>query len=150
MRTEPYSYRSDLEVPKFDDSEPLIVFDGHCVLCSEGVQWMLTRDPKGSTRFAAIQMPVPRALYRHYNLDADRFDTFMVLVDGVPYTRWAATLAAARTMPPPWSWLGTIGRIVPDFVGDRLYDWLQRNRFRWFGTREVCFKPDTAQAHRFL
>ena len=35
-----YSYRADPAVPRFDDSEALIIFDGHCVLCSSGVQWM--------------------------------------------------------------------------------------------------------------
>jgi len=150
MRGEPYSYRSDPRVPPFDDTEPLLIFDGHCVLCSQGVQWMLARDPGGTTRFAAIQAPIPRALYHHYNLDADAFDTFMVLAGGRPYTRWSGALAAARTMPAPWSWLGSLGRIVPDVIGDRLYDWLQRNRFRWFGQRKACFMPDATQSHRFL
>ncbi|WP_294767065.1 hypothetical protein [uncultured Rhodoferax sp.] len=29
-----YSYRSDARVPPFADDKPIIVFDGHCVLCS--------------------------------------------------------------------------------------------------------------------
>ena len=103
MQAEAYSYRADPQVPKFDDSRPLLIFDGHCVLCSDGVNWMLDRDPEGTSRFAAIQEPIPRALYRHYDLDADRFDTFMVLADGRPYLRWAGALAAARTMAAPWS-----------------------------------------------
>jgi predicted DCC family thiol-disulfide oxidoreductase YuxK len=150
MRTEAYSYRSDAQVPPFDDTQPLLIFDGHCVLCSDGVRWEMAHDPHGTTRFAAIQSPIPRALYRHYGLDADAFDTFMVLTGGKPYVRWAGLLAAARTMPAPWSWLGRLGRVVPDVIGDCLYDWVQRNRFRWFGAREVCFKPDATQSHRFL
>jgi predicted DCC family thiol-disulfide oxidoreductase YuxK len=150
MTPEPYSYRSDPTVPRFDDSDALIIFDGHCVLCSSGVQRMFERDPKGSSRFAAVQTPIPQALYRHYRLDADSFDTFMVLWNGVPYTRWSGTLAAARTMRAPWRWLGYVGRIVPDFVGDRLYDWVQRNRFAWFGSREQCFMPSAGQRARFL
>ena len=100
-----YSYRSDPEVPAFDDGAALVIFDGHCVLCSSGVQWMLARDRGGTARFAAIQDPVPQAIYRHYGLDAETFDTFMVLDRGVAYTRWAGLLAAARTMPRPWRWL---------------------------------------------
>lgn len=148
--SEAYSYRSDPAVPRFDDSAPLIIFDGHCVLCSSGVQWMFERDPKGAGRFAAVQTPIPRAIYRHYGLDADRFDTFMVLWNGVPYVRWAATLAAARTMRTPWRWLGFVGRIIPDFIGDRIYDWVQRNRIAWFGAREQCFMPNAEQRARFL
>ena len=145
-----YSYRADPGVPAFDDNAPLIVFDGLCVLCSSGVQFMIARDPFGTSRFAVIQSPLPRALYAHYGLDADRFDTFMVLVDGQPSVRWAGLLAAARTMPAPWRWLGTAGRTVPSFIGDRIYDWVQRNRLRWFGKRAVCYAPDANSRVRML
>ncbi len=150
MQTAPYSYRSDAAVPPFDDSSPLLIFDGECVLCSAGVQWMLARDPNGATRFAAIQDPIPRGLYAHYHLDADRFDTFMVLMNGRPYLRWAGVLAAARTLPAPWRWLGQAGRIVPSFIGDRLYDVVQRRRIGWFGRREACFRLPESLRHRFL
>ncbi len=150
MQQRPYSYRDDAAVPAFDDSAPLVIFDGHCVLCSSGVQFMLKRDPHGTTRFAAIQEPVPRALYGHYGLDADRFDTFMVLKNGVPHTKWDGVLAAARTLPPPWNWLGNLGRLMPNAIGDRLYDWVQRNRIRWFGKRDACFLPDERVRPRLL
>jgi predicted DCC family thiol-disulfide oxidoreductase YuxK len=150
MPSSTYSYRTDPDVPKFDDTHALIIFDGLCVLCSTGVQWMLKRDPQGASRFAAIQQPVPQAIYRHFGLDARVFDTFMVLADGVPYTKWAGVLAAARALPAPWRWLGTAGRIVPDFLGDPVYDWVQRNRLRWFGSRAVCLMPEAAQKARFL
>jgi predicted DCC family thiol-disulfide oxidoreductase YuxK len=145
-----YSYRTDPSVPPFDDAAPLLIFDGKCVLCSSGVQWMLKRDPDGATRFAAIQEEIPRALYAHYDLDADQFDTFMVLAEGRPHLKWAGALAAARTMPAPWSWLGQAGRLVPAALGDRLYDILQRNRLTWFGRRETCLVPSPADRRRFL
>jgi predicted DCC family thiol-disulfide oxidoreductase YuxK len=145
-----YSYRSDPAVPSFDDAAPLVIFDGLCVLCSSGVQWMLARDPSGSSRFAVIQDPLPQAFYRHYGLDPETFDTFMVLSDGVPYTKWAGVLAAARTMPQPWRGLGTAGRLIPSAIGDRVYDWVQRNRLRWFGSCDFCRRPGAAETARFL
>lgn len=145
-----YSYRADPTVPKFDDTQPLVIFDGLCVLCSRGVQWMMRHDANGQSRFAAIQEDVPRALYRHYNLDSDRFDTFMVLVAGVPYTKWRGVLAAARTLPQPWRALGFIGGVVPSAAGDLVYDWVQCNRLRWFGARETCLVPSERQKERFL
>jgi predicted DCC family thiol-disulfide oxidoreductase YuxK len=150
MKHPRYSYRSDPAVPKFDDSQPLLIFDGLCVLCSSGVQWMLTRDPKGHSRFAVIQDPLPQALYRHYGLDADRFDTFMVLSDGIAHLRWQGVLAAARSLPAPWRWLGQAGRIVPSLLGDPLYDVVQRNRLTWFGSRAACYAPAPSVNGRFL
>ena len=146
----PHSYRHDTEVPAFDDTRPLVIFDGHCVLCSSGVQWMMKYDPHGDTVFAAIQEPIPQALYRHYGLDAEAFDTFMVLADGAPYLRWQGVTKAARLMPAPWRWFGNLGRLVPSFVGDAVYDWVQRNRIDWFGARDICFAPDEASRIRFL
>jgi len=146
----PYSYRDDPRVPPFDDSAPLVIFDGLCVMCSWGVAWMLRRDPGGTSRFAAIQQPLPRALYAHYGFDAETFDTFMVLAAGLPYVRWRGLLAAARTMPQPWRALGSLGRLIPAVAGDVVYDWLQRNRLAWFGARDSCFMPDAAARARFL
>ncbi|MGQ0457649.1 MAG: thiol-disulfide oxidoreductase DCC family protein [Hyphomicrobium sp.] len=137
-------------MPTFDDRAPLVIFDGRCVLCSTGVAWMLARDPAGSTKFAVIQDPIPQALYRHYNLDADAFDTFMVLADGVPHLKWSGVIAAARTLPAPWRWLGAIGRLVPDLIGDKIYDWVQRHRIGWFGARSACFAPTPQERARFL
>ena len=150
MPAKPYSYRNDPGVPAFDDSRPMIIFDGLCVLCASGVQWMLARDPEGTSQFAAIQEVIPRALYAHYGLDAGRFDTFMVLADGVAHTRWAGVLAAGRTLPRPWRMLAGIGRIIPDVIGDRFYDWVQRNRLAWFGSRQTCLAPQGQCRLRFL
>jgi predicted DCC family thiol-disulfide oxidoreductase YuxK len=149
-RASTHSYRNDPDVPAFDDTAPLVIFDGHCVLCSTGVQWMMARDRQGHCRFTAIQNPVARALYAHYGLNADAFDTFMVLADGIPHTRWAGVLAAARTMPAPWRWLGHAGQLVPAFLGDRMYDLVQHNRLRWFGSRDTCLMPSPEQRPRFL
>jgi predicted DCC family thiol-disulfide oxidoreductase YuxK len=145
-----YSYRSDAAVPAFDDSQPLVIFDGLCVLCSAGVHWMLARDSRGTSKFAAIQQRLPQALYAHYNLDAQAFDTFMVLADGIAYIKWAGVLAAGRTMPAPWRQFAAIGRVIPNVIGDRLYDLVQRNRIAWFGSRPTCLIPDAAQRARFL
>jgi predicted DCC family thiol-disulfide oxidoreductase YuxK len=150
MSAPAYSYRDDSRVPRFDDSRPIVIFDGLCVLCSGGVQWMLRRDPAGTTRFAVIQDAVPRALYAHYGLDADRFDTFMVLADGRMHIKWQGVLAAARTMPQPWRMLAYAGRLVPQPIGDRLYDVVQRKRIAWFGARATCYRPVDSDRARFL
>ncbi len=143
-----YSYRGDPSVPEFDDAKPLFIFDGVCVLCTTGVEWMMRRDPDGTTRFITVQVPLARAIYVHYGLDPDAFDTFLVLKDGKPYVKWRAWLEAAKIMPAPWRWLGFAGRLVPRPLGDAIYDFIQRNRFDWFGRRETCFVPATAEQRK--
>ncbi len=145
-----YSYRTDATVPDFDDSRPLLIFDGMCVLCSGGVQFMLRHDGSKTCRFAVIQDPVPQALYLHYGLDATRFTTFMVLADGVPHTKWQGLLAAAKLMGGVWKVLGSIGGLMPAFLGNRIYDVVQNNRLQWFGSRDACYMPSQSERQRFL
>lgn len=145
-----YSYRDDPAAPAFDDRQPLFIFDGFCVLCSEGVKWMVRRDPNGRTQFASVQSPLGRALYVHYGLDPDEFDTFLILKDGAAYGKWRGWLEAAKTVPAPWSWLGYAGHVMPPFLGDCIYDVIQKNRFAWFGKRDVCLTPDASIASRFV
>ena len=149
-KNEAYSYRDDASVPAFEDSAPIIIFDGECVLCLSGVQFMLRRDPKGETKFAVFQDALPRALYHHYGLNPDTFDTFMVLVGGKPFVRWRGVCKAAGLLPAPWKWLGAVGRLVPDFIGDAIYDFVQRHRIGWFGARDACFAPHAEIQDRFL
>ena len=42
-----------------------------------------------------------------------------------------------------------LGRVVPGVIGDPIYDWVQRNRLRWFGSRAVCFVPEPNTRARF-
>ncbi len=149
-RRAPHSYRDDPNVPAFDDATPIIIFDGLCVLCSAGVQWMLARDPDGPARFMTIQAPLAQALYRHYGLDAGAFDTFMVLTDGEAYVKWRGVLAAGKTLPGLWRLMAIAAGVIPSFLGDPAYDFIQRNRIRWFGSRKSCLAPDARLAMRFL
>jgi predicted DCC family thiol-disulfide oxidoreductase YuxK len=35
-------------------------------------------------------------------------------------------------------------------VRDTVYDWIIRNRYRWFGKQEACRIPAVGMANRFL
>ena len=40
-----YSYRTDHCDPGFADDKPVIIFDGHCVLCSRWAMFVVRHDP---------------------------------------------------------------------------------------------------------
>jgi predicted DCC family thiol-disulfide oxidoreductase YuxK len=43
-----------------------------------------------------------------------------------------------------------VGFLLPPFIRDGIYNWIARNRYRWFGKRESCFMPDGELRERFL
>jgi len=145
----PYSYRDDPAVPKFADDRPIIIFDGHCVLCSRSAQSVLRHDKRGAYRLLAAQTPLGHALYVHFGLDPDDYESMILIADGVPTFKSEAGIRIAQGLGMPWS-LAAIVRVLPRALRDRLYDVLARNRFRMFGRRDTCFLPEPRWADRFL
>lgn len=144
-----YAYRRDPDVPAFDDSSAIVIFDGACVLCSSFVQWLLKRDRRRRLRFLAAQTPLGEVLYRHLGLIHGEFETYVLLEDGGARVKSDAALRIFALLGAPWSWL-CVGRLVARSWRDAVYDWVARNRLRWFGVREVCLAPTAAERDRFL
>lgn len=144
-----FSYRDDPSVPGFPDDRPLVIFDGTCVLCSGSARFLMDRDRQRRFRMTTAQSRLGQALYRHFGLDPDRFDTFVLVEDGRLRIKSDAALAIAAELGPPWRWAALL-RAVPARLRDAAYDAVARNRFRLFGRRATCLVPSPADRDRFL
>ena len=145
----PYSYRQDSAVPPFADDKPIIIFDGLCVLCSTSAAFVLRHDTAGAFRLLAAQSPLGTALYSHYGLDPQDYETMILIADGVAWFKSEAAIRIAKGLGFPWSLAGVL-RIVPLALRDRIYAWVAGNRLNWFGKRDTCYLPDPRHADRFL
>lgn len=144
----PYSYRDDPNVPDFDDSRALFVFDHHCVLCSGGVGFIMKHDTKGNIAFTSAQKGVGAALCRHYGIDWD--ESFLFIRNGRPYVKFDGYFAVARAMGGLWH-VPTLFQIVPNFILNPLYDFIARNRYKWFGqTEDACAVLTAEQRARLI
>ncbi|MBP7685374.1 MAG: DUF393 domain-containing protein, partial [Deltaproteobacteria bacterium] len=82
-------------------------------------------------------------------LDADDVDSMLLVERGVPYSQSSAFLRAVCYLRFPWPLL-TVGRVLPVFLRNWLYDRVAKNRYRLFGKKELCLIPSPAQRARFL
>jgi predicted DCC family thiol-disulfide oxidoreductase YuxK len=144
---EPYSYRTDPAVPAFDDSRPLFVFDGVCVLCSGGASWIMRRDPDARIAFTPAQGTIGQGLYRHYGLAID--DTYLFLVGGRAYGLSEGYFQVARVLGGGWR-AAAILRAFPRPLRDAAYRLVARNRYRWFGKAGHCELLSPEQRARLL
>ncbi|MBI2255820.1 MAG: DUF393 domain-containing protein [Proteobacteria bacterium] len=150
MLTAPaYSYRDDPAVPSFPDDRPLIIFDGVCALCSGFVRLVLRHDPRGQFRFAPAQSALGTALYRHYGLDSENWESNLLIADGQLSLRSEAAIGIISRFGGLWRLLRVL-RVLPRSWRDGLYDVIAANRYRWFGQHAYCAVPDPALADRFL
>lgn len=126
-----------------------MLFDGDCNLCNGAVQFVLRRDPRAVFHFASLQSAVGRQLLASVGAKATLPDSIVLVQDGAWALKSTAALRIARGLRWPWP-LCAVFFVVPRPLRDLLYDWIARNRYRWFGKRESCLVPTPALRARFL
>jgi predicted DCC family thiol-disulfide oxidoreductase YuxK len=129
--------------------KPIVLFDGYCNLCSSSVVFVLKRERGDVFRFASLQSDFAGRLLSDMGLDEDVPDSIVLVEGGQVYTRSTAALRIAKKLRPLWSAL-YVFCIVPKFIRDPVYDWIARNRSKWFGKRNTCFVPNQDVKHKFL
>ena len=127
----------------------VILFDGVCNLCNASVNFVLDRDTKRNFKFGALQSDEGMALLAEYDLSGDYLDSIVLVEEGVVYTNSTAALRVARKLNGAWPLLyGFI--IIPELLRNPVYNWIARNRYKWFGKQDVCRIPTPDTRSRFI
>lgn len=135
--------------PTLPTTAPLIVFDDVCVLCSGFVQWVIAHDRQRLFRFTPAQGLLGQALYRDLGLDPVRFETNLLVVDGVAYGKLEALMEVTLRLGGVWRAAGLF-KLLPPPLRDALYDAVARNRYRLFGRRDACWLPSREAMDRVI
>lgn len=130
-------------------TNPVILFDGVCNLCNASVQFVIKRDRKNTFRFASLQSAIGQKLLQQVGLHQQSLYSVIVIQNGKVFQRSRAALEIARSMDGLWPLL-YIFIIVPPFIRNAVYDWIARNRYKWFGVQQSCLMPTPAMKERFL
>lgn len=128
---------------------PIILFDGVCNLCNSSVSFIIRHDPRGRFRFAALQSPVGQTLLALHGLPTETLNSIVLVEAGRAFTKSTAALRIARHLSAPYP-LAFIFILVPPFLRNLCYDFIARNRYRWFGKQEACMMPTPELKARFL
>jgi predicted DCC family thiol-disulfide oxidoreductase YuxK len=145
----PYSYRAEPAVPSFADDKPIIIFDAFCALCSGWAAFVLRHDAAGKYRLLSAQSPLGHALYVHYGLDPQDYETNILIENGVAWFKSESSIRMLEGLGFPWR-LAAAFRILPLAWRDKMYETVARNRLNWFGKRTTCYLADAKFADRFL
>jgi predicted DCC family thiol-disulfide oxidoreductase YuxK len=84
-----------------------------------------------------------------YGVDAGALSTFVLVENGKAYGRSTAALKVARRLGFPMNMTYAF-IIVPRAIRDMAYNFVARNRYKWFGKKEVCMVPDERVRRKFL
>ena len=131
------------------DNRPVIVFDGVCNLCNAAVQFVIKHDTKKYFQFASLQGTYGRQILADLPESYSSLKTFILIEDGKVFTRSTAALRVARKLATPVNWLYGF-MIVPAFIRNAVYNFISKNRYRWFGKKDACMIPTQELKNRFL
>ncbi len=137
----------------------VILFDGVCNFCNYWVNFILARDKNDLFRFAALQSETGLELLKKFELSrtdpsslhyaGTSFDTF-ILIDGKTYfTKSTAALMIAGK-------LKSVVKLFYPFIflpkpfRDFFYDLIAKNRYKFFGKREICRVPSDDEKKKFI
>jgi predicted DCC family thiol-disulfide oxidoreductase YuxK len=129
--------------------KPIVLFDGVCNLCNGFVQTLIRLDPQAKFQFASLQSEFGQDVMRKAQLPLNELNTVILYDNGAIFTHADVPLEIARRLGGFWK-LFLVFKIVPRILRNRLYNWVARNRYRWFGQRESCMIPTPELRQRFL
>ena len=126
----------------------VILFDGVCNLCNGAVQFIIKRDPDAYFSFAPLQEEKGQQLLRPFNKELS-MNSVILIENGRLYEKSAAALQICSHLRGAWKLL-YVFKIIPSFLRDPLYNYVARNRYKWFGKKEHCMLPTKDTRKRFL
>jgi predicted DCC family thiol-disulfide oxidoreductase YuxK len=132
-----------------NSKKPIVLFDGVCNLCNGTIQYIIKRDKRDQFFFASLQGSTGQQLLKKYQLPQTSFNSFVLIEGDRAYTKSTGALKVLKKLGGIWNLLYAF-IIVPLFVRDAVYNWISKNRYRWFGKREYCMIPTPELKARFL
>ncbi|THV58330.1 thiol-disulfide oxidoreductase DCC family protein [Flagellimonas alvinocaridis] len=133
-----------------EENKKIILFDGVCNLCNGAVQFVIKRDKKDAFRYAALQSEIGEKLLKERSIDTKVVDSIILIEPGKAYyTKSDAALEIGRSFGGGYALLA-IFTWIPKSIRDAIYDFVARNRYKWFGKEESCMIPTPELKAKFL
>ncbi|WDO12157.1 thiol-disulfide oxidoreductase DCC family protein [Flavobacterium sp. WW92] len=128
----------------------IILFDGVCNLCDSSIQFIIRHDKKDLFRFVALQSEIGMEIIKHIGVDTSKIDSILLYEPGKAYYYKAeAALKIAKELGGIYTAISWFG-ILPNFLTNSVYDYIAKNRYKWYGKKDACMIPTPELKAKFL
>lgn len=131
------------------NNSPILLFDGHCNLCNNSIQFVLRHEKKAIIQFASLQSEIGTRLLQQHAINTKEIDSLVLIDNETVFVKSAAALRLTKHLKGLYPAL-IILLVVPAFIRDVVYDYVARNRYKWFGKTDSCMVPSPKFKNRFL
>jgi len=131
-------------------NHPIILFDGYCNLCNISVQFIIKHDKKRHFLLASLQSDAATKILLQLNVESFKdYNSIVLVEDGKLYIKSTAVLRIAKRLKGFVQTLYLL-IIIPTPLRNIFYDFIAKNRYKWFGKRKNCMMPNPDDFDRFL
>ncbi|MBP6181007.1 DUF393 domain-containing protein [Flavobacterium sp.] len=128
----------------------IILFDGVCNLCNSAVQFIIKHDTKDVFRFVALQSDLGQEIIKYIGINTKNIDSIILYQPGIAYYyKSEAALEIAESLGGFFN-LATLCTILPSSFSNYIYDYIAKNRYKWYGKKESCMIPTKELQAKFL
>ena len=132
------------------ENKKIILFDGVCNLCDNAVQYVIKHDKKDVFRFVALQSDLGKKILNYLNVDTSKMDSIILYEPGIAYFyKSDAALEIVKDLNVFLKW-SIIFKIIPSSLRNPIYDYVARNRYKWYGKKDACMIPTPELKAKFL
>ena len=136
-----------IDIPK---NKKIILFDGICNLCNDVVLKVIKYDKKNIFLFSSLQSKIGKEITDHLGIDISKIDSIILYEPGVSYDiKSTAALKILQDFSGIWN-LFSILLLLPEGFRNLIYDYIAKNRYKWFGKKEKCMIPTPELKEKFL
>ncbi|MEP3371296.1 MAG: DUF393 domain-containing protein [Maribacter dokdonensis] len=133
-----------------EQSKKIILFDGVCNLCNNSVQFVIKRDVNDVFQFAALQSETGKKLLTERNIDTQEVDSIILIEPNVAYyTKSTAALEIGKHLKGLKA-ISSILLWLPEALRNIVYDFIARNRYKWYGKKDNCMIPNEELKSKFI
>ena len=128
----------------------IILFDGLCNLCDSTVQFIIKRDSKDVFRFVSLQSDLGRELLQKLPIEFQLTDSVILYEsEKVFFYKSQAVFEIVKSIGGIYYCL-LIFKLLPNTITNTVYDFIAKNRYRWWGKKESCLVPSKDLQSKFL
>lgn len=132
------------------ENKKIIIFDGVCNLCDKSVQFIIKHDKNDVFRFVALQSDLGQQIINYIGINISKIDSIILYEPGISYYYKAeAALKIAKYLGGIYSFFGLFS-IIPNSISNLVYDYIAKNRYKWYGKKDNCMVPSPEMKAKFL
>lgn len=135
--------------PLLEAHKAILAFDGSCSLCNRTVRFILRWERESKLSFLALQSGMGSQITAHFFKGSVAPDSIILIQNKKVFVKSEAALRIAALMGGVFRFL-LVFQVLPVAWRDAAYDWVARNRKRWFGSSAYCGLHEKIDQKRFI